>query len=395
VTTRIIHILHHSPSLIHDEPVEALLSRTGWHLELARFQREFLKDVEVECWTPERRLTRLVETKRAGVKSMFFPSYALGYAREICPAIFRRLEARADQIDCVFLHGSVSYFSALLLSRFGARLPFVVQNHGETSTLSRVARQGVGKPIDYALRVRLERRAFRKAHKLLCLNAANADDYRRNGVPDDKLVISTMGVDLETFRPLPEAGARLRAELGISNSAPCLGFVGRLAREKQVAKLLAAFQLLPDDAALIIVGDGPLRGELEAQCRKWAKPRAVHFTGAISAPTTLNRYYNAFDLLVLPSAQEGFGVAILEALAAGTQVLASDLPGPRALLGEGRYGALSTARTPTDLAREMLTALADPISPARLAERAREYSWKAVCERHAAILDARHASLEP
>lgn len=388
MTRRIVHVLHHSPSLIHDEPIPRLLARSGWHLELARFQRMFMNDVEVECWTPERRLTRIVETERAGVQSVFFPSYALDYTREFCPAIFRRLEQRASSIDYVFLHGSVSYFSALLLRRFGARLPFLVQNHGESSTLTRAARPGARKPIDYGLRVRLERGAFARAHKILCLNSASVDDYRKNGVPLEKLIISTMGVDQEVFRPLSKPSTNVRAELGLPASARCLGFVGRLAREKGIDRLVAALAYLPEDVSVVIVGDGPLRAELRAQCQRQSRPHAVHFAGAVGDRATLNRLYNAFDLLVLPSSQEGFGVAILEALAAGTRVLASDLPGPRALLADGRYGSLSSANGPEGLALEILSALARPMSPALLAERARQYSWKAVCQRHAALLAA-------
>ncbi|MGC4087198.1 MAG: glycosyltransferase [Polyangiaceae bacterium] len=201
--TRILHILHHSPSLFHDEALDALLKRSAWHLQVAHFQRKYLANCEVECWAPERRADRIVTTQQGDITSVFFPSYCFGYQKEVSPKLFGHLSQRSRDFDWVFLHGSVSYFSSLLLRRFGRRARFVVQNHGERTTLTRTLRPGARKPLDYWLRVRLEQSALSNAHKLLCLNSENLDDYRRNGVPEEKLALCTMGVDLSLFTRSP------------------------------------------------------------------------------------------------------------------------------------------------------------------------------------------------
>ncbi|HWA71645.1 MAG TPA: glycosyltransferase family 4 protein [Polyangiaceae bacterium] len=385
--TRIVHILHHSPSLFRDEPLYSLLQRSAWHLELARFQQKYLPRCQVECWTPERRADRVIETRVAGVKSLFFPAFGLGYQREISPSLFEHLSRRLAEFDCIFLHGSVSYFSSLLLGRFGHRVRIVVQNHGERTTLTRLCDPNARKPLDYWLRVWLERRALAKAHRLLCLNADNIEDYLRNGVPESKLVLSTMGVDLASFHPLAETKPALRSALGLPAADYYLGFVGRLAPEKQVDKLIDALAHLPSNVRLLVVGDGPLRGALMRQSGRLAAG-AVHFVGSVSDRARLNRFYNACDLLVLPSKSEGFGMVLVESLAAGTNVLASDLAGPRALLGDGDCGSLSRARDASELATEIRAALASPTHPQQLVARARRYSWQSVCARHAAILAA-------
>jgi glycosyltransferase involved in cell wall biosynthesis len=385
--TRIVHILHHSPSLFHDEPLCSLLQRSAWHLEVARFQQKYLTRCQIECWTPERRADRVIETECGGVKSLFFPCFSLGYQTEFSASLFSHLSRRLSEIDCVFLHGSVSYFSSLLLARFGRRVRIVVQNHGERTTLTRLNDPSAPRPFDYALRVWLEKRALANAHRLLCLNGDNFDDYRRNGVPEHKLVLSTMGVDLSKFHPLAETKPALRTALGLPAADHYLGFVGRLAPEKQVERLIDALAHLPGNVRLLVVGDGPLRDALMLKSQRFAAG-AVHFAGSVPERKRLNRFYNACDLLVLPSNFEGFGMALVESLAAGTKVLASDLAGPRALLADGQYGSLSRARNAAELASEIRAALATPTNSQQLVERAGRYSWQRVCAQHAAILAA-------
>jgi glycosyltransferase involved in cell wall biosynthesis len=385
--TRIVHILHHSPSLFHDEPIYSLLQRSAWHLEVARFQQKYLTGCQVECWTPERRADRVLETRWAGVKSLFFPAFGLGYQREFSASLFEYLARELAAIDCVFLHGSVSYLSSLLLGRFGRRVRIVVQNHGERTTLARSNDPSTRKPLDYSLRVWLERSALTKAHRVLCLNRDNLDDYRRNGVPEHKLILCTMGVDLSSFYPLPETKPALRRALGLPAADHYLGFVGRLAPEKQVDRLIDALAHLPSNVRLLVVGDGPLRDALMRRSQRLA-PGSVHFAGSVPSRARLNRFYNACDLLILPSKLEGFGMALVESLAAGTKVLSSDLPGPRALLADGRFGSLSRARNAAELASEIRAALATTTNPQQLVERARRYSWQSVCAQHAAILAA-------
>ncbi|MGC4087197.1 MAG: glycosyltransferase [Polyangiaceae bacterium] len=175
--------------------------------------------------------------------------------------------------------------------------------------------------------------------------------------------------------------------MGLLPARHTIGFVGRLAPEKRVDQLIAALDHLPDGTQLVVVGDGPLREAL-TQRSEQLRRGAVHFAGRVSSPAALNRFYNAFDLLVLPSESEGFPAVLLESLAAGTKTLASDLSGPRALLGDGECGSLSRARDAVELAAEIRAALELATNPERLRERAGGYSWQAVCATHAAILDA-------
>ncbi|MHC8327427.1 glycosyltransferase [Pseudomonas sp. LB1P83] len=135
--------------------------------------------------------------------------------------------------------------------------------------------------------------------------------------------------------------------------------VGRLVGPKGFHLLLDAYALalrseaLPD---LVIVGDGPLLDALTTQASRLGITHRVHFTGFLSNPYPLLRHARLF---ILSSVQEGMPTVLIEALALGTPVLASDCEtGPRELLDNGRLGQLVAVNDVPALARGMLQSLA-------------------------------------
>ena len=117
--------------------------------------------------------------------------------------------------------------------------------------------------------------------------------------------------------------SKLRAALGIAPRAPIVLFVGRLIDAKRPLDVLAAFERLGEPArkaALVIVGDGPLRPALAERARK----DNVFFTGWLRDPTQIARLMAISHMLVLPSEHEPWGAVVNEALAAGAPVIASD-----------------------------------------------------------------------
>jgi glycosyltransferase involved in cell wall biosynthesis len=144
---------------------------------------------------------------------------------------------------------------------------------------------------------------------------------------------------------------------------------------------LHALRELPSDVGLVIVGDGPLRAALAREATEFGA--RAQFAGRVNQRELLNRIYNSLDLLVLPSQSEGFPMVVAEALAAGTGVVATDLPGTRALLEDGVCGALSS---PRGLHEAIQNALERTYRSERLREQALRYSWQSVCEAHAQLL---------
>ncbi|NQU43892.1 glycosyltransferase family 4 protein, partial [bacterium] len=136
------------------------------------------------------------------------------------------------------------------------------------------------------------------------------------GVPEEKLRVVYNMVDLDPFR----AEARdpgLRAELGIAPDVPVLGFLGRLATVKGPAFLIRAVGRLREQfpgVVGVLVGDGPLRQELEREARELGLSNSVRIVGY---QADVPRWLSLFDVAVVPSLSESFGISALEAMAMG------------------------------------------------------------------------------
>lgn len=142
------------------------------------------------------------------------------------------------------------------------------------------------------------------------------------GVPAKRLHLLSMGVDTERFRPGPRDTNRLRAELGIGPSEPLVGFVGRLSWEKGPDLFLrtaVGVRARCPTARFVLVGDGPMREELQTSAERFGLVSAVHFAGLRA---DMPEIYPGFDLLVSSSRSEATPFAVMEALSCGIPVVA-------------------------------------------------------------------------
>ncbi|MDQ8021878.1 MAG: TIGR03088 family PEP-CTERM/XrtA system glycosyltransferase [Moraxellaceae bacterium] len=182
-------------------------------------------------------------------------------------------------------------------------------------------------------------------------------------VPDARIELICNGVDAERFHPVsPRAAVE-----GSPFNDPALwviGTVGRVQAVKDHVGLVLAFaKLLRDggDAAgharLMIVGDGPLRGEVEAAARSEGVADKLWLTGERSDVPQLMQ---AMDCFTLPSLGEGISNTVLEAMACGLPVVASAVGGNPELVREGGTGALVPAAQPDALAAALLAYVRDP-----------------------------------
>jgi glycosyltransferase involved in cell wall biosynthesis len=195
-----------------------------------------------------------------------------------------------------------------------------------------------------------------------------------------KLVAIPGGVDLQAFTPEGERGAA-RSQFGLAER-PTVGFLARLDRAhyfKGLHVLIEALAQIPE-AALMVGGDGEWRAEYEAQARTRLGDRA-HFVGDVP-DAALPAFYRAADALALPSIDrtEAFGLVLLEALACGTPVVASRLPGVRTLVDDGRTGFLVDPGDALDLAAKLARALRErqTLSPNAVAFVRARYSWEVI-----------------
>jgi glycosyltransferase involved in cell wall biosynthesis len=166
-----------------------------------------------------------------------------------------------------------------------------------------------------------------------------------------------------------------------------VGFVGRLVPEKNVFVLLEAAAQCPDlDVA--IVGDGPLRAEVEQRIAE-LRLHNIRLAGAVEGASAL---VPLFDVLCLPSRWEGLGLVLVEAMLLGVPVIGSRSGAIPDVLGHGRYGLLFDTDDASDLARALRQARGDEAGMRSRADRARGYarerfSVAAMAERTEAVYD--------
>lgn len=142
------------------------------------------------------------------------------------------------------------------------------------------------------------------------------------------------GLDLDRFAAQPDPA--LRAVLDLPSDEPVLLYLGRLAKEKNIAELIGALPQI-DHGVLLIVGDGPERPALEAQAQALGVAHRVRFAG-MAAPAEVPRYYALADAFVSASTSEAQGLTYIEALAAGLPLLCRDDPCVRTLITPGQDG---------------------------------------------------------
>jgi glycosyltransferase involved in cell wall biosynthesis len=197
-----------------------------------------------------------------------------------------------------------------------------------------------------------------------------ARELREQGIGNVQLW--SRGVDTARFDPVFRSDA-LRASVGATPDIPLLLFVGRMVKEKDLADLIGAAELLRARGRrfrLAMVGDGPMRAELER-----AAPYA-HFAG-LQVGESLARWYASADVLVFPSTTETFGNVVLEAFASRLPVVGVRRGGVAELVEDGVNGFLAAPQDPQDLADVVDRLLRDPL----LRERLRTGAIRAAVER--------------
>jgi len=268
------------------------------------------------------------------------------------PRIARLLDEGYD-FDLIDAH----YFypdgvAAAMLARYFNK-PLVVTARGSDITLL----------PQYALPRKMITWAAKRADAVITVCHALRDEVVALGVAADKVVSLRNGVDLGLFQPIERT----------PNTLFTLLTVGHLVPVKAQELIIAALPLLPD-VRLVVAGDGPNRGMLEALARELNVEARVQFLGAVPQAQLREHYGNA-DALVLASSREGWANVLLESMACGTPVVASRVYGTPEVVAAPEAGVLMDQRTPQGLAdavSRLRAAFPDRAATRRYAER---FSW--------------------
>jgi glycosyltransferase involved in cell wall biosynthesis len=203
-------------------------------------------------------------------------------------------------------------------------------------------------------------------------------------LPKHRLHYIPNGIDLERFGA--QAGCRAAGDRPL-----VVGTVAALRSEKNLGRLLRAFALLPADPRirLIIVGDGPQRQELQAQAQHLGIAHRTRFTGHCAEP---QHAYATFDIFALSSDTEQMPLSVVEAMAAGLPIVATDVGDVRAMVADANHDFV-VPRDEASVSAALATLLADPVRRAAIGAANREralhrYDQERMFAAYAALFDA-------
>lgn len=317
---KVIHVLNHSLSKVIPEPEKFLLET--WPGRVAKYVLRNTKEFDIECWFPEETLQHEKSKTISGIKFRMFPSKSITAGREVSKHIVWHLkeEAKRGKI-IVHLHG-YHYYLPYMIAYSLRGVPIIAQHHGDEEPMSKSGRKII-KPILAVERI-LEKRCLRNVSKFFVLTEKERD-YLSGFIDKKRIEFLTMGADFGVYKPRNKISAR--SKLKLPRKAKIMCFVGNVSERKGVHLLLSIMpsllRVIPN-LFFVIVGEahGKYKLDLENMIVDNGLQANVLMVYRIS-DKWLPYFYNAADVFVLPSMQEGAPVTIMESFASDTPVIAT------------------------------------------------------------------------
>ncbi|MFO0888499.1 MAG: glycosyltransferase [Isosphaeraceae bacterium] len=323
-------------------------------VDLVRDGRDLGMETSVLCLEKPGVMAREVERLGGAVVS-------LGKRPGLSPRLILRIREKLAGLrpDVVHTHQIGALLYAGPAARM-ARVPAVVHTeHGNhLAGAGGTARRARGRLL-FGL-------AGRFASRIFCVSEEIAEALASvGGVPRERMAVVPNGIDTDKFAT-PRSRGWAREQLGIPGHARVIGTVGRLNEVKRQDLLIRAFGRVAarcPDSHLMIVGDGPLRGDLQILVDRLGLSGRVHFAGHQDHP---ERFLPTMDLFALTSRSEGMPLAVLEAWAAGLPVVASGVGRLPKVIDDGRTGLLFPSGDEVRLESCLIRLLEDSVLSATL-----------------------------
>jgi glycosyltransferase involved in cell wall biosynthesis len=246
------------------------------------------------------------------------------------------------------------------------RVPMLIKAHGSDLNVHAAH-------WSHALQLRL---AVKRADRVVCVSEALKQRAAELGLPHEKLAVVHNGVDTSSFAPMPQREAR--AAIGLSPDRKVILFVGNVVETKGVRELWHAFAVLAarrSELDLLILGDGPEQAWLAAQAGAAGLRGRLRLAGRIPH-AELSAWFNAADVVCLPSHNEGLPNVLLEATACGVPIVATRAGGiPEVVTAE--TGELVPVGDAAALATALASVLERRWDRAAFARQVARFSWQA------------------
>jgi glycosyltransferase involved in cell wall biosynthesis len=259
---------------------------------------------------------------------------------------------RADAIDVIHAHLPNAHLLAGILSRM-TETPALATVHGRYLTMRDLE---VHKLMQTHISV-VAKTAYFQALSL--------------GIPVSKLRFIANGVDTKIFHPAPKTGY-LHSLINIAPGTPLVGFIGRLSPEKGPEVFIQAANIAHielKNCHFVLVGEGPMRGRLKDEIDKLGLDDCVHLAGL---QNDMPKVYASLDLVVSTSYSEAMPLAMIEAMASGLPVIATNVGGVVDIVEVGHTGLLNSINDVKGIANNIVTLMLDDSTRAEMGRAARK-----------------------
>lgn len=371
--TKITFILPHSPQSCD------LTDKDYLSVHFSHFFCKSVTDLgyDIELFYFGKGDTIKISRHKFGHKMIQFPiSLGNKFGSEISLPLLRYLLKIKTDIVHIYGYRQLNILPILLIL-YMRQIPVVLHNQGAP-----------GRPYSYRHPTQLIFKLFfMKADMILSVNNAALDDLKQSGIPKNKLRYVPNGVNTSLFSPESKKEARIR--LGLPLDDRYLLYVGRILRYKGIEYLLDAIKSLKDsypDLKLILVGDGADFEEFKELSENTGIGDRVKFIGYVNEPDIIRGYYNASDICVFPSTEEGFGIVTIEALACKKPVIGTKGHIGGGVLKHGENALLAEIKSAESLAENISilldnAALRDKISSNGYDLVINNFDWKRIGEK--------------
>lgn len=330
-------------------------------VSVLRYRYFPIKSLETLCY-PGAIVPRIKEKK---LRVLLVPFLLFG--------LWRSLKKLTKKVDIVHAHWLIP--QGLIQSGF-KNVPYILTGHGGDVT-----------SLNFEPVSSMKKKAMKRAGAITVVSKA-LKEYTDRFYPNDKTSIIPMGCDTHAFSPNSR-----REDFYKQNGKKAILFVGRLAEKKGVTYLIEAMKAI-DGAVLYIAGKGNLEESLKKQAVGLGEQ--VVFLGP-KTHSELPQIYASADVFVAPSVtaadgdKEGFGLVIIEAMASGVPVVASNSGGIPDIITDGENGLLCEEKNPSALAGAINRVLSDEGLREKLIKNgydtAESYSYERIAERYHKIIE--------
>lgn len=358
-----------------------LLGGGGYHVY--HLSKELVKkglDITVFTFSIERNLVKKAKIEEFDaikvyrVPASYVPKTTYPIAPKLIPLLI------TEKADLIHAHGYQFFTSdAALIASKVKKIPFILTLHGFPQNFSKLTHR-----IYFNF---IGAHVLKNAKKIISVSTLVAKEFYAISVPQNKMVIIPNGVNLEEYIELP-SGNVFRERLNISENEKVVLAVGRLEEIKGFQYLIRALPTILKEAGptkLVIIGPEFNYGAaLRQLANKLHVQEHVIFYGPANGKEKLEAFAAA-DVVAVSSLYEGFGMLLLEAMAAGKPLVATRTGAAPALIKDGENGLLVKPGDVSELADKLTMILNDKKLSSRLCSESKKiaetYSWVAISER--------------